>query len=182
LRIKDGLFYQYSSETDPISISTPSLLEETNTIFMRQLSFVCFKKLAKESVIQKFKVNKAKVILIYNSNILGPDQTKDLLTQLGKLGRILEKSSQLSPFKSEDEKMMLNKRYFIGLYDTYYNSRNGLKILKEINKIPCLRIYREEDGQKGYFKQRCGMKNVQKMVNFIIDHSYEDFMIESYDI
>ena len=182
LRIQDGLFYRFSSDTAPISISTQSLLGNSNTVFMRRLSFICFKRLAKESRIHEFKVNQAKIILIYNSKVLGERQTQEILTQMGKLGRIIEKSSKYTNFISDDEKMMLNRKYFIGLYDTYLNSRNGLKILKQITKLPCLRIYREEDGKKGYFKQRCGMKSIEKMVNFLIDHSYEDFMVESYDI
>ena len=182
LRIEDGLFYKYSSDTDPISISTPSLLKDRNTVFMRQLSYICFKKVAQDSVIQKFKINKPKIIFIYNSQVLGPKQTEQILIQVAKLSRIVETTSKIPDFKSEDPKMFVNKKYFIGLYDTYYNSRNGLKILKEISKLPCLRIYRKEDGRKGFFKQRCGMKKIENMVNFLIDHSYEDFHIESYDI
>lgn len=149
---------------------------------MRQLSYICFKKLAEKSTIQKFKVNLPKIIFIYNSNVLGQEQTEEILIQVARLSRIVETTSQIPDFESEDASMLVNKKYFLGLYDTYYNSRNGLKILKEINKLPCLRIYRKEDGKKGFFKQRCGMKKIQKMVNFLIDHSYEDFHIESYDI
>lgn len=180
--MQDGLFYQFSSDTSPISISVPSLLENPDTVFLRRLSYVCFRNLAKESQIQKFKVNKAKIIVIYNSKVLGSAQTEQMIKSIGKLARLIEKMKTSTKFKNEDPEMMLNEKYFFGLYDTFKNSRNGLKILNEVNKLPCLRIYREEDGSKGFFKQRCGMKSVQKMMNFVIDHSYEDFMFGSYDI
>lgn len=160
----------------------PSLIESPETVFLRRLSYVCFRNLAKESRIHDFKVNKAKIIVIYNSKVLGPAQTEQMLKSVGKLTRMIEKMNISTSFQSEDSAMMLNRKYFVGVYDTFYNSRNGLKILNEVTKLPCLRIYREEDGGKGFFKQRCGMKSVQKMMNFVIDHSYDDFMFESYDI
>jgi hypothetical protein len=159
----------------------PSILKEKTTIFMRNLSYICFKKLANESTIQKFKVNQPKIIFIYNSKIYGKN-LENMLKEVGKLGRLVEKMTTQKEFKSENADMLLNKKYFIGLYDTYKNSRNGLRLMDHVDRLPCLRIYREEDGKKGFFKQRCGMGKISKMINFLIDHSYEDFLIESYDI
>ena len=159
----------------------PSLLENKETVFLRKLSYVCFKNLANESKIKNFKVNQPKIIFIYNSKVYGK-HLGEMIKEVGRLGRLVEKMSQQKEFESEDSKMLLNKKYFIGLYDTFKNSRNGLKILDHVDRLPCLRIYREEDGKKGYFKQRCGMSKISKMINFLIDHSYEDFMVESYDI
>lgn len=52
----------------------------------------------------------------------------------------------------------------------------------QVDHIPCLRIYRSEDSQTGFYRQRCNITNFEKMMNFVVDHLYEDFYIDSYQV
>ena len=179
MKINEGQIYDYRDPNTPMNTSPEMLKFNPSNIFMRRISYGGFRNLADKSKIRSFEINRSKLLLIYNSQILGPEGTHKTLSEFGKLGRLVEKMSSKKDFESEN---LINKKSFYGLYDTYFNSRNGLKIFHHLDKLPCLRIYREEDGKKGFYKERCGMISFNKMINFLVDHSFEDFMINSYDV
>ena len=180
--MENNLFYKFGDKEDNFKTSTQILKSDSTNIFIRKICFGSFKLLPKENKIRKVDVNKDKLVLIYNSKNMSEKRFRDLMKDFGKLGRLIEKTSERQNFISNDENLLLNRKYFLGIYDTYYNSKNRLKLFDKTSSLPCLRIYRQEDGLNGFYKERCKMYSYEKMVEFLIDHSFEDFMISSYDI
>lgn len=151
------------------------------SIFLRKLNFVDFNNLIETDKIRDFEVNATKIMLIYNSKSLTEQEARLMIGQLGKTARYLEQNSTAENLVTTEEKWT-NPKFFFALYDTYLNSKNGLKMFKEVDHMPCLRIYRKEDNQDGFYRQRCRIVGFEKMLNFVVDHLIEDVYPQTYDV